>query len=154
MPTRTAMAVLFAIMALSTACGGDGGNNPSTGSDDAPRRIDVAMVDIDFEPETLEVAKGEEVRFRFINEGKVRHEAYFGDASEQAEHEKKMVEEGDDAGGHDEHGGGGGSNRKIAVDAGESADITYRFDQVGTFEIGCHEPGHYAGGMKITVTVT
>jgi uncharacterized cupredoxin-like copper-binding protein len=31
--------------------------------------------------------------------------------------------------------------------------LTTRFDRAGTFEIGCHEPGHDTAGMKITVTV-
>ena len=155
MRTRTlTIGITAALALLTTACGsGDTDNAASSAGGDA-RRVDVAMVDIDFKPKTLEVAKGEEVEFAFTNDGKIRHEAYIGTPEEQADHEKEMAEAGEDSGGHDAHGGGSGDNNKITVEPGKSGDLTYRFDKAGTYEIGCHEPGHYAAGMKITVNVT
>ena len=155
MRTKSLIAGIAAGLALLTAACGSGDDTaaPADSGDDV-RQVEVDMVDIDFEPKTLDVAKGEAVRFTFNNEGKVRHEAYFGDAGDQAEHAKEMAE-GD--GGHEGHGGGDegdGDGDKVTVDPGERADITYRFEEAGTFEIGCHEPGHYAAGMKITVNVT
>ena len=47
-----------------------------------------------------------------------------------------------------------GHARNDSFEPGKSGDLTYRFDEAGTYEIGCHEPGHYAAGMKITVNVT
>lgn len=140
--TITGLAVV-----LTAACG-----NADGGAADGPavKTVAVKMVDIAYEPEELSVQKGQEVRFVFANEGKVRHEAYVGDADEQAEHEEEM-KAGDGGGGHDVHGGG---NPKVTVDPGKEGDLTHRFDQAGTFEIGCHEPGHYDAGMKITVVVT
>ncbi len=41
----------------------------------------------------------------------------------------------------------------ITVDPDESGELTYTFDQLGTIEIGCHQPGHYDAGMRVTVTV-
>lgn len=91
------------------------------------------MVDVDFTPKTLEVAKGEEIQFTFTNDGKVRHEAYVGTPEDQADHEKEMAEGGEDSGGHDAHGGGGGDDdKKITVDPGKSGDLTYRFDEAGS----------------------
>lgn len=154
MRTKTLAVIIAAGLALLTSACGGGGDNASSDTDGV-RRVDVAMVDIDYTPKTLEVAKGEEVRFVFRNKGKVRHEAYFGSPAEQADHAETMAEGGAISGGHNAHGGSSsGSSDKITVEPGKSGDITYRFDEAGAFEIGCHEPGHYAGGMKITVNVT
>jgi uncharacterized cupredoxin-like copper-binding protein len=150
---RFLTAGILAGLALLTAACGSGGDsdNASSDSDGRARRIEVAMVDVDFEPKTLTVVKGEEVQFTFTNEGKIRHEAYFGTRGDQVDHGKEMAEGGEESGGH---AGRRGPNNKITVEPGKGGDLTYRFDEPGTYEIGCHEPGHYAAGMKITVTVT
>ena len=154
MRTRTLTASIAGGFALLTSACGSGVDDTSSAVTDTGgvRRVEVAMVDVDFEPKSLEVAKGEEVRFTFSNVGKVRHEAYFGRPEDQADHEKEMAEAGEESGGHDAHGGGSGGDNKITVEPGESGDITYRFEEAGTYEIGCHEPGHYADGMKLAVT--
>ena len=41
----------------------------------------------------------------------------------------------------------------IVLQPGESGELSYTFDLPGTYQIGCHQPGHYAAGMKIEVTV-
>ena len=154
-PAAAGVAALAASLALLTAaCSSGDSGSTSSDSEGGARRVEVAMVDIDFKPKTLTVAKGEEVQFIFTNDGKVRHEAYFGTAEDQADHEKEMVEAGDESGGHDAHGGASGDDNKITVEPGKSGNLTYRFDEAGTYEIGCHEPGHYAAGMKITINVT
>jgi uncharacterized cupredoxin-like copper-binding protein len=48
----------------------------------------------------------------------------------------------------------GGDDPAVTVEPGKTEELTTRFDDAGTYEIGCHEPGHYAAGMKITITVT
>jgi len=42
-----------------------------------------------------------------------------------------------------------------AVDVPAHATVTlvYTFDHEGTLIIGCHVPGHYAAGMRGTITV-
>lgn len=141
----------LAVAAVALLVGACGGSGDDTTLPAETRAVDVEMVDIAFVPKSLTVAKGEEVRFVFTNSGKVRHEGYIGTAEEQADHEKEM-KEGDD-GGHEGHGGGG-DERKVTVEPGEKGELTHRFDEAGTFEVGCHEPGHYAAGMKITVEVS
>lgn len=71
------------------------------------------------------------------------HEFYIGDEEAQAEHEQEMQ-----AGGmtHDEPAG-------ISVPPGETKELTFTFAEPGETLAGCHEPGHYAGGMKATITV-
>lgn len=142
---RLALAALAATAILVTAaCGGaeDDGAADASGSDNT---VEVKMVDIGFEPAELTVQKGDTVTFRFANEGKVDHEAYIGDAEDQAEHDK------DRSAGEMHHG----DRDKGAVDVkpGKTGTLTYTFDEPGTTQIGCHEPGHYAAGMKIDITV-
>ena len=43
---------------------------------------------------------------------------------------------------------------KVTVDPGETGELETAFDEAGTYEIGCHEPGHYDAGMKLTVEVS
>ena len=103
------------------------------------------MRDIAYSPTAVTVKKGETVRFVFTNRGKLPHDAFVGDNAAQAAHEKKMrAADGE----HGEHGGGG-----ITVEPGKTAELEETFDETGTTLIGCHEPGHYDAGMKITVTV-
>lgn len=157
MRTKTLTRVIAGGLALlAAACGGGAGDDTASSASGGGRRVAVAMVDIDFEPETLEVTKGEEVRFVFTNEGKLRHEAYFGSPEDQADHASEMADagHGSGSGGHDAHGAEPGSDDKVTVEPGKSGEITYRFEEAGTFEIGCHEPGHYAAGMRITVNVS
>ena len=150
---RTVLTLTIGGLALvSAACGdADGG---TSASDRPAKTVQVEMVDIAFTPETIEVAKGETVRFEFANNGKVQHEAYVGTTQEQVAHEEEMQERGKDSDGHDAHGGGESDTSKVTVKPGDTGEIETAFGEAGTYEIGCHEPGHYEAGMKITVEVS
>jgi uncharacterized cupredoxin-like copper-binding protein len=168
---RTLLAA--AIMALITAACGGGNDNPtvegstgttattamhmneSTGTTGAPaagtRTVELKMVDIAYQPNTLSVKKGERIDFVFQNGGAIAHDAFIGDATAQAEHETEM-RQGDQS----STSGGGmgmGDEKGIKVDPGKTGRLSYTFDKVGAIEIACHEPGHYAAGMKVAVTV-
>ncbi|MEO7428152.1 MAG: hypothetical protein ABIY48_02095 [Acidimicrobiales bacterium] len=43
---------------------------------------------------------------------------------------------------------------RTATRTRENGELTHTFDDTGTLEIGCHQAGHYARGMKLTITVT
>jgi uncharacterized cupredoxin-like copper-binding protein len=135
-----ALAVTIMIVVVAGACG-SGGDDAATG----PRTVDVEMRDIAFSPSTVRVAEGDEVTFRFTNHGKVPHDAFIGDRAAQTAHEAEMA---GDTGMH--HGDG---EAAVTVDPGDTSTLTHTFHDAGTFEIGCHQRGHYAAGMKITVTV-
>jgi uncharacterized cupredoxin-like copper-binding protein len=119
----------------------------STGSTTGVRTVEIDMVDIVFQPDAIDVSRGETVMFVFTNNGDVDHDAFIGNRDAQAEHEDDMrdAEEG--------HGGGHGDENAVTVEPGESADSTYLFDEPGAVEIGCHQPGHYNAGMVIAVDV-
>ncbi len=150
MGTRTVTAIAAAFAMLATACGSSGESASTANSD----TVEIAMVDIGFEPKELRVPKGEEVTFRFTNKGRIRHEGYVGTVGQQEDHAREMAEANTKPAGHGGHGGVDRDGSMVTVDAGKTGDLTYTFAKTGTLEIGCHEPGHYAAGMKITVVVT
>jgi uncharacterized cupredoxin-like copper-binding protein len=137
---------------LGAACSDDGGHHGATGG----RTENIDMTDNAYSPSTLKAAKGETVTFHFNNKGHLVHEAIIGDEAAQDEHAMEMSSRSGASGmSGAEHGGGheGGPNA-LSLEPGKSGDLTYTFDDAGTFIIGCHEPGHYEGGMRVTVTVT
>ena len=93
----------------------------------------------------MTVPAGVPVTFVITNAGVIDHEFYLGDEAAQTAHEAEMQEMG--AMGHDDPEG-------IAVDPGETRELTYTFDDPGETLAGCHVVGHYGGGMKATITIT
>ncbi len=119
-----------------------------TAAADAPagmREVTVTMTDeLRFEPDTLTVAAGETVRFVVHNAGASEHELLIGDEAAQASFAAEMADGHDDA-----HVGEAG----IALGPGDTGEFTYTFGEPGELLIGCHEPGHYDGGMVGRITV-
>lgn len=105
----------------------------------------VASDDLRFSPDAVTVAPGETITFRVVNEGKLVHDFTLGDEAAQAAHEEEMAEMPDMA--HDE-------DNAVEVPAGETEELTWRFDEGGEVIYGCHQSGHYAAGMKGRITVT
>ena len=144
---RRLLVLVGALAVVAAACGSDG--DAGDGAADSPTRtVQVEMRDIDFDPATVAVERGETVRFVFTNAGSLVHDAFLGDAAAQEEHER-AAREGE--GGHDGHGDSDGD--AITVDPGESGELVHTFDEAGEVLIGCHEPGHYDAGMRIRVSV-
>jgi uncharacterized cupredoxin-like copper-binding protein len=106
------------------------------------RTIDVAMTDDAYGPSAMAVATGQTVRFVFRNDGRVVHEALIGDATVQAQHGAMA-----NMSHHD-------GLPMIAVAPGASGELIYTFTRPGTVLIGCHQPGHYALGMRAVITVS
>ncbi len=100
-----------------------------------------------FSPDAVTVREGETVAFVVENTGEAPHELVIGDERVQAEHEAGMAADE----GHDETGD---VPNAVEVEPGETATLVYTFDEPGSVLYGCHVPGHYAAGMKGTITVT
>jgi uncharacterized cupredoxin-like copper-binding protein len=132
----------IALLAVLAACGSSD-EEPAAG-DPSARTVEVEMRDIAFAPTTLDVRAGEKVRFVFKNTGQVVHDAFIGDQAAQDAHEKEMRE------GHANHGGG---SNAVSVKPGKTASLTYTFDRPGQILLGCHQPGHYTGGMKAAINI-
>ncbi|HET9519802.1 MAG TPA: plastocyanin/azurin family copper-binding protein [Candidatus Limnocylindrales bacterium] len=143
---RSRLALLPIAALLVAACSSGGGtSSPAASSAAAQTRIEVDLADtLRFEPGSMTVPAGVPVTFVVTNGGVLDHEFYLGDEGMQAHHEEEMLEMG--GMGHDEPGG-------IAVDPGETKELTYTFEKPGMTLVGCHVAGHYAGGMKATIAV-
>lgn len=137
---------LAAVALLASACGSDAGTRPDVATSKGATTVDIDMADISFEPATLTVPTGEQVTFRFTNRGVITHDAFVGDTAAQADHEREMR-----AGRGVHHGGT--AEEALALAPGETGILTHTFERTGTTEIGCHQPGHYAAGMKVDVAV-
>lgn len=46
-----------------------------------------------------------------------------------------------------------GMDNAVTVEPGDTAKITWRFEDAGEVLYGCHEPGHYEGGMVGTIEI-
>ena len=146
------IAGIVALTTLVAACGDDSqaANSNANVGDDATspdaRTVEVAMEDIKFNQTSLTVEAGETIDFRFANNGKVPHDAFIGDTAAQMDHEDEMAQM-DNTGGHTVE------EAAIVLQPGDSGELRYTFSEPGTYEVGCHQPGHYAAGMRIDVTV-
>ena len=120
--------------------------SPSVQASGTAPRFEVELTDaLKIEPATFTVPANVPVTFVVTNTGAVDHEFYLGDETAQAEHEEEMAAMGGMS--HDEPEG-------IAVDPGETKELTYTFTRPGMTLAGCHVTGHYGAGMKATITVT
>ena len=141
------LALVPALVLLVGACGAGGGSpslEPSSSA--ASTRVEVVLTDaLRIEPASMTVPAGVEVTFVVTNTGATDHEFYLGDDGAQAEHEQEMQSMG--GMGHDDPHG-------IAVKPGETRELTFTFAEPGGTIAGCHVTGHYAGGMKASITVT
>lgn len=154
------------LVLIAAACGGNGNSGSSGASDghdghemgsmegsmmgepadeaDADRTINVVMLDeLAYDPAELQVDKGEVVTFAVVNEGEARHEFVLGDEDFQDSHEADMAD-----GAHNEAMSNG-----LSLEPGASGSLTWRFTESGEVLYGCHEPGHYEGGMVGAVEV-
>jgi uncharacterized cupredoxin-like copper-binding protein len=171
MSTTKALCVAVAIGVVATSCGDDGRDraaSESPGTPERPRVVEIAMVDIGFEPSDVDVVVGEAVEFVFVNDGAVRHEAVFGDEAVQGDHEVEMQEMGgdmtmsqDDEGEATDHAAEDMAMDHddedavaLAVEPGTTEKVVMSFDEPGHTIIGCHESGHWAAGMRVDIDIT
>ena len=113
------------------------------------RTIAIVMGDASFAPDSIVVQQGEVIRFVVKNESAADHEFVLGDAAMHAAHRAemaKMIEAG-----HAMHHENDGA--EIAVAAGETKELIWRFAAPATLEFACNIPGHYEAGMKGDIIV-
>ena len=139
--------LVIATIAIVAACGGGGATTPPSsapGSGDATR-IEVRVTDsFRIEPGDFQVPAGEPVTFVVTNAGVLDHEFFIGDEAAQDAHDAEMLSSGGML--HDEATG-------IGVKPGTTKELTLTLEAGSTFA-GCHVPGHYAGGMKTSISAS
>jgi uncharacterized cupredoxin-like copper-binding protein len=97
-----------------------------------------------YEPDKVEVRRGEQVRFVIRNEGEHVHEFMLATTAENLRHAIAMRKNPDMV--HADPNG-------ITVDAGKTGELIWKFTKRGTFEFSCLIPGHREDGMLGVVTV-
>ena len=148
------IALVPALTLVVAACSGGGvapsasgaaASPPAAASGAAAQTIEVTLSDtLQMEPAAMTVKAGQPVTFVVTNTGAIEHEFYLGDEAMQAEQEA-MMQSGEMV--HNTPEG-------ITVKPGETMELTYTFMAPGQTMAGCHVAGHYAAGMKATITVT
>lgn len=101
--------------------------------------------DMIFEPEKIEVKKGETIRFEVQNVGELEHEFVLDDHKGVMEH-KAMMEKFPEME-HDDP-------NSVRLEPGKSGEVVWKFTNDGSFEFACLIPGHYDSGMKGTLKVS
>jgi uncharacterized cupredoxin-like copper-binding protein len=147
MPMRSRWTVLLAGTALTALLAGCAGtpSEPTRGTVDAPRTIEMTMTDqLRFDPDQITVKAGETVRFVVENPTTLEHDFTIGDEHAQAEHAAEMSH--GHAMMHDDP-------NAILVPPGETGELVYTFGEPGELLIGCHVGGHYDAGMRATIVV-
>jgi uncharacterized cupredoxin-like copper-binding protein len=140
MNRRLMVAVIAGLALTLAAC--------SAGADgSADRTIRVRMFDdMRYEPDRIEVAAGETVRFEVRNMGQIRHEFFVGTLGEHRDHAEEMRHGGHTDEAHD-------NPAAVRVEPGETGVLEYTFSEPGELLAGCHEPGHYEAGMVAPISV-
>lgn len=112
----------------------------------ARRTIEIVMTDgMRFIPDRIEVKRGETVRLRVRNDGKMLHELVIGTKKELEEHAALMLKfPGME---HDEP-------YMTHVEAGKTGEIVWTFNRAGDFDFACLIAGHYQAGMVGKIKVT
>ncbi|WP_322002933.1 cupredoxin domain-containing protein [Marinobacter alexandrii] len=158
--------VAFSMSAVAFAGGTHGsGHGTAIGEpgkvDDVSRTIQVEMQDNYFEPESIEVVRGETVRFVIENKGKLVHEFNIGTPDMHEGHQKEMmmmVEHGVIQGGKlnesmmsMDMGNGKTMNHddpnSVLLEPGQTKEIVWTFSTKTNMEFACNVPGHYEAGM-------
>lgn len=112
-------------------------------------RIEISGLDeLAWDPDRVTVTAGEPVTFVVTNDGELVHEFVLGPEHVQMAHEEA-------AGMGEMHEGMDVEGQLAAFDLepGQTREVTVTFDDPGEMPYGCHEPGHYDGGMRGTVIV-
>lgn len=137
-------------LASGTHAGGHGDSEDAIGvpgnAAKVTRTIAVDMTDnMRFTPERISVRRGETIRFKVTNSGKLKHELVLGTKKALEEHYEAMKKFPEME--HDDE-------NMITLAPAKTGEIVWRFSKSGKVDFACLQPGHYDAGMIGQVTVT
>jgi uncharacterized cupredoxin-like copper-binding protein len=139
---RLGVATSVGIVATATGYAvADRGGPPAPALGPDPVTVVVDVEHSRFLPDHLRVVQGTEVRFVLRNEDPINHELIVGPPSVHARHAN-----GTEAYHPPKPG-------ELSVGPDEQGVTSYVFDELGTVEMACHLPGHYAFGMHGEIEV-
>ena len=108
------------------------------------RTIEVVMSEMAYEPGSIEVKRGEQIRFIIRNAGTEDHEFLLATTKENLAHAAMMKKNHHMK--HDEP-------NAVMLAPKQSAELLWKFTKAGTFEYSCLIPNHREYGMTGRVTV-
>jgi len=158
---KIANAVLIGLLAAGTAhAHGDethatqsheeaSGHAAALGQPGDPAKVDHTIEiavsdDMRFSPNGIRIKRGQTVRFRVVNGGRIKHEMVLGTQAELKEHAALMRKfpemEHDDP-------------NAVSVEPGQTGELVWRFTKTGDFDFACLAPGHFEAGMRGRIVV-
>lgn len=109
------------------------------------RTVEIRMGDdMRFVPDRIEVRRGETLRLRIANRGRLMHELVIGTDQELAQHAALMRKNPDME--HD-------APYMAHVAPAKRGEIVWQFTRPGQFSFACLVPGHFEAGMRGTIVV-
>jgi uncharacterized cupredoxin-like copper-binding protein len=156
--------IALALLSLTLAACSSGSSNAVT----KPNRDGVVMVtmtDDRYSPSRIEVPAGQAVVYRFTNNGTVPHEAVIGTMSQQRAHEAEMQQSATTMPMSSQSTAMPSTRTTMPMAAGQSntdtvrvmphqtAELRYTAEKGQVLWLGCHEPGHWAAGMRASITI-
>ena len=109
------------------------------------RTVEIVMSDrMRFRPDSITVKRGDTVRFKVANGGKLLHELVIGTAADLKAHAAMMRQHPDM---HHE------APYMVHVPPGEGGEIVWQFTRAGDFAFACLVAGHFEAGMKGRIVV-
>jgi uncharacterized cupredoxin-like copper-binding protein len=108
------------------------------------RTIEIVMSEMAYEPSSIAVKRGEQIRFVIRNAGFEDHEFLLATTKENLDHAEMMKKHRHMK--HEEPNG-------VTLAPNKSADLLWKFTKAGTFEYSCLIPDHREHGMIGRVTV-
>ena len=108
------------------------------------RTIEVVMKEMAYEPGTIEVKRGEQIRFVIRNAGTEDHEFLLATTKENLAHAEMMKKHR-----HMKHA----EPNAVTLEPKQSTELLWKFTKAGTFEYSCLIPDHREYGMTGRVTV-
>jgi uncharacterized cupredoxin-like copper-binding protein len=151
------LAIAFTALAIPASADPSGGPGHKHGyfSAGAPgnpkqpaRTVTITMSEADgkmlFQPDRIEVRRGEQVRFVLQNHGELEHEFVLGTEQENAKHADLMLKYPEME--HDDP-----NARRLKAKLKDA--LIWRFTKRGEFEFACLIPGHRDAGMHGKIVV-
>lgn len=159
MPTISLTTSMFAlsfslITSAAWAAPGQGSGDSGLTEADIDRTISLDAGDMWFDPEQLEMAAGEVVKFEITNTGNLEHEFVIGSKEAHEEHRQMMLDMAN--GDHDMSNMAHGGNHDMAnmsmagvtIAPGETESLLWSVpENANELEYACNIPGHYESGM-------
>jgi uncharacterized cupredoxin-like copper-binding protein len=153
-PTSLALVLALSIAAPAALAAGQhaGGHGHADSSIGEPgkagkvnRTVQIDMTDaMRFNPSSIDVKRGETVRFVVKNSGQLKHELVLGSEKELKEHYELMKKHPEME--HDDP-------NMVTLAPGKTGEVIWRFTKAGKIDFACLQPGHYEAGMKGFVKV-